>query len=395
MKAEWDRPADAAVVGEAAAVLLSAGGRSGVAEGGLESVGAPGRNEKLSIDRLGEALAKAEPAVPPGEQADLKNKVLESARTGLAKLNQGEGAERFTFGESVGLEAVILTDGERPSLFVTDGFVSLDAPDIGTWAADLGRVKNQIRTVTAAVGRVDVPVKPWYAGTCFVAAEGLVVTNRHVLEVIGTQQADGSWILRWPDKTTVNFLGEDGAKEQTQFKVTGVAFSGPNPINNTINFANLDMAVLRVDPASDNGAKFPQPLSFERDVSKPETDRDLYVVGFPGEPKTWVFGGKPPVGHETQQVISSLFNSKFGVKRLAPGIVKAGPGSVPTDDRKWIAAHDASTLGGNSGSCVVDLKLDGLRVVALHFAGANRAQNWSHAVGCLHEHLSQFPVKFA
>ena len=82
--------------------------------------------------------------MPPGEQADLKNKVLESARTGLAKLNQGEGAESFTFGcESVGLEAVILTDGERPSLFVTDGFVSLDAPDIGTWAADLGRVKTR------------------------------------------------------------------------------------------------------------------------------------------------------------------------------------------------------------------------------------------------------------
>ena len=92
------------------------------------------------------------------------------------------------------------------------------------------------------------------------------------------------------------------------------------------------MAVLRVDPASDNGAKFPQPLTFERDVSKPETDRDLYVVGFPGEPKTWVFGGKPPVGHETQQVISSLFNSKFGVKRLAPASSK--PGQVGADGRQ-------------------------------------------------------------
>jgi V8-like Glu-specific endopeptidase len=36
-------------------------------------------------------------------------------------------------------------------------------------------------------------------------------------------------------------------------------------------------------------------------------------------------------------------------------------------------SHDASTLGGNSGSCVIDL--DGGKVLGLHFSGRYRRSN--------------------
>jgi hypothetical protein len=401
MKIDWHRKANAESVGESASVLRRS--RRG---GGLESTfeatatddaagaGGAGPGERERLDRLGEALAASDPAVPEGEQAAMKDEVLAGARSGLAKVNQGEPPQNFTIGEHIGLEAVILTNGERPSLFVHNGFVDLNAPDIGDWGLGLSRFENAIRKVIASVGRIDVPVRPWFAGTCFVVAEGLVVTNRHVLEEIATQDAAGSWTLNWPDATSVDFAGEDGAAAATKFKVTGVAFAGPEPINHNINFAHLDMAILRVDPASDAANRYPMPVTFEIDTVQPKARRDLYVVGFPGEPRIWTFDGTPPTGHETMQVISTLFNNKFGVKRLAPGSVKIGAGEVANDTKKWICTHDASTLGGNSGSCVADLSGDGFRVVALHFAGANREQNWAHVAARLHDQLSNFSATF-
>jgi serine protease len=401
MNIDWHRKASANSVSEATSVLLRPR-RGGGLESPFESLttgdaagaGGTGASERERLERLVEVLATVPPAAPEGEQAAIKQEVVAGARSGLAKVFQGESPERFTLGEHVGLEAIIITNGERPSLFVRSGFVDLNAPDIGDWNRDLGRFQNEIRKVITSVGRIDVPVNPWFAGTCFVIAEGLVLTNRHVLEEIATQDATGAWTLNWPDATWIDFVGEDGAVTATKFKITGVGFAGPDPIKRTINFAHLDMAVLRVDPASDAANAFPKPVTFEIDTAQPKARRDLYVVGFPGQPRTWLFGGTPPVGHETSQVISTIFNNKFGVKRLAPGTIKAGPGEVTNDGKSWICAHDASTLSGNSGSCVADLSGDGFRIVALHFAGTSRAQNWAHVAARLHEQLSTFPATF-
>jgi hypothetical protein len=396
MNIDWHQKASANSISESAAVLLRkrrGGGLESMLEATGEAAGASA-GERERLDRLSDALATAQPVVPEGDQAGIKEQVLAGARSGLAKVYQGEPAENFTLGEHIGLEAVIITNGERPSLFVRDGFIDLAAPDIGDWSQDLGHFQNEIRKVIASVGRIDVPVKPWFAGTCFVITEGLVLTNRHVLEEIATQDAAGGWALKWPDATSVNFVGEDGAAAATKFKVTGIAFAGPDPINRTVDFAHLDMAVLRVDPTSDTASAFPKPVTFESDAAQPKARCDMYVVGFPGQPKTWVFGGTPPVGQETTQVISTIFNNKFGVKRLAPGSIKAGPGEVPNDGKSWICTHDASTLGGNSGSCVADLTGDGFRIVALHFAGANRDQNWAHVAARMQAQLSTFSATF-
>lgn len=395
MTIDWQSKANAAHIGEAASLLLRR--RGGGLEGGLESAdetdgAAP--NEQHRLDRLKDAIRSSAPAHADGSHAEITDKVVEGARTGLAKLNQGEGPQSFTLGEQIGLEAVILTGGERPSLFVRGGVIDLAAPDIGDWEGDLRRVKDSIRKITASVGRVDVPVRPWFAGTCFVIAEGLVVTNRHVLEAIAARDAAGSWTLNWPGETNVDFVAEDGATTSTKFKVTGVAFAGPDAIGNVVNFAHLDMAVLRVDPASDPAHTFPEAVAIESDVLQPKPHRDLYVVGFPGQPRTWSFGGTPMAGTETTEVMSSLFADKFGVKRLAPGSVKIAAGNVANDAKKWICAHDASTLGGNSGSCIVDLSGDGSRVVGLHFAGVNREQNWAHVASRLRDNLAAFSANF-
>jgi hypothetical protein len=368
-----------------------------MSESGLESTelaGGAAVTESERLERLSEALAAAQPMVLEGEQDALKDIILEGARTGLAKVFEGEPPESFTLGEHVGLEAVILTNGERPSLFVRGGFVDLAAPDIGSWDQELDHFKEKIRKVIASVGKIVIPVRPRFAGTCFVIAEGLVLTNRHVLEEIAKQDSAGGWTLNWPGETNVDFIGEDGSDKSTKFRVTGVAFAGPDPIKRTVNFKNLDMAILRVDPGSDADSRFPEVVIFEKDPPQPQMTRDLYLVGFPGRPEKWLFGGTPPAGYETTQVLASVFNNRFGVKRLAPGELKAGPGQVADDAKGWICSHDASTLSGNSGSCVVDLSRDGYRIVALHFAGAARAQNWAHSAARLHEQLAAHSANF-
>lgn len=396
MKIDWDKKADPEAVRETSSMLR--GGavperpprRVGLerfehAPGGGTEGATARRSERERVERLDEAISTAEINAPEGEQEEIRKEVVAGARSALAKTFEGEAPERFTLREQVGLEAVILTNGERPSLFVKNGFVDLAAPDVGDWEWALGRFEKDIRSVTGSVGRIDVPVNPGFAGTCFVLEEGLVVTNRHVLEEIATADGDG-WALNWPDSTTVDFNGEDGATGAVRFTVTGVAFAGPDVINGEINFARLDMAVLRVDPAGD--VAFPTPVTFATDAAQPKAKRNLYVLGFPGKPRKWLFDGVPPARHETAEVLSAIFNNRFGVKKLAPGVVKTGPGGLSGDAKAWVYSHDASTLGGNSGSAVFDLTDGGLEVVGLHFGGENRGRNWAHAASKLKDQFA-------
>jgi hypothetical protein len=92
-------------------------------------------------------------------------------------------------------------------------------------------------------------------------------------------------------------------------------------------------------------------------------------VGFPGNPAS-----------TTPDIFGSLFAGVKGVKRLAPGILTHGRGEVNGDPKGWIIGHDASTLGGSSGSLIVDLEAEGRLVLGLHFAGLPERVNWAHAL---------------
>jgi hypothetical protein len=61
------------------------------------------------------------------------------------------------------------------------------------------------------------------------------------------------------------------------------------------------------------------------------------------------------------------FGTALGVKRCSPGLIRA------VCERKWLGSlvevflHDATTLSGSSGSCVVEVSTS--RVIGLHFGG--------------------------
>jgi hypothetical protein len=192
-----------------------------------------------------------------------------------------------------------------------------------------------------------------------------------VLEQIARRKpasAGRGWQLK-PD-IRIDFGREGGEPEDTrrQFGVAGVVFAGPERIADTLNPAKLDLALLAL---ATGPHPFPKPLHVSTVRTGPSRDARLYVVGFPG---------RPGPGAEIDEVLRRVYGATFGVKRWAPGEVDHTVGEVEGDatpPRSF--AHDASTLIGSSGSCVVDLA-DGETVIGLHFGGFARRENYAHAL---------------
>jgi hypothetical protein len=361
-------------------ISLLGGSPSRSRRAGLESTYTSPPDPKERIERLSESINFHHKRSKLGAgNVQIAKEITQGAQSALAKLEDPDA--RFTFRERAGLEAVVLTDGTRPSLNVKNGFVDLDNPDVGDWDAAFKAFRTAMKSVIASVGRVNVPTNVGFAGTCFAIAPDLVVTNRHVVEEIARQGTNGTWALLHPEATFVDFIAESGSRKSRSNRVLSVAFAGPDPINRRVDFAHLDLAVLRLDP----GKGLPKAVILEGDRTALRQSREVYLVGFPAQPRTHFGSGKPLPGFETSEVMGAVFNWKFGVKKLAPGKVAKPPGRLTGDKKRWVFSHDASTLGGNSGSAVVDLSIDGARVVGLHFGGLARDENWSHAVSRISE----------
>jgi hypothetical protein len=371
------------------------GERGGVESGGpdLDMPGIPESYERLEAAR---AVLKRLAQQTPDVDETVVDQMIRDAEEALRKLNdEGEDAE-LTESEVFGVEAVIETDGSRPVLFVQDGTIDLGAPELedslaARWQGAASAFLGQINTVVQAVGGVQLPAfARQRVGTAFALAPGLVITNRHVLEEIADFVA-GKW--KWKFDAEVDFVGEHARPGTNTFKLKEVVLTGPTPINRRVNFKNLDLAVIRVEG---DESLFPKPLSFERKLDSVTVGEGrqppVYVVGFPAQPHLAsgeAANGAPPLGHEYQEVLDKLYRNRFGSKRWAPGLVEAGAGQLAGDAKKWVMSHDASTLGGNSGSCVVDFANNGERVVGLHFGGHPRVENYAHVVAALQEDLTE------
>ncbi len=94
-----------------------------------------------------------------------------------------------------------------------------------------------------------------------------------------------------------------------------------------------------------------------------EGDFNVYLVGYPASDNQ---GITPP------EVLTRIFGDVFEVKRLQPGTMTAISSALPR------FSHDCSTLGGNSGSCVV--ALDTHQVIGLHFSGGYKESNFAVAL---------------
>jgi endonuclease G len=110
----------------------------------------------------------------------------------------------------------------------------------------------------------------------------------------------------------------------------------------------------------------PSSAALSLSVTAPEDmlDRDVVVIGYPARDF-----------RSDLDVQDRIFGGKFNVKRLQPGTVRPRAKIASFENVVNAITHNSSTLGGNSGSAVIDVQTG--HVVALHFAGEYLKANYA------------------
>ncbi len=276
------------------------------------------------------------------------------------------------------VESIVLPIGRPVLLVQREAFdsASLAAePASKVWKDRLETAREPIETVIPSVGRInlrDHPTFDW-VGTGWLVREDVVVTNRHVAELFAFKADDGSFAFREnfegrPISATIDFAREFKTPLQKEFPITEVIHIEPPNAP--------DVALLRVSREALPVAKKPdKPIVLGRpiplSITEPAADRHLAVIGYPAR------DSRIP----DPLLMRTIFGDIYDVKRLAPGTVMKIVNGV--------MMHDASTLGGNSGSLVLDLKTG--EAVGLHSSGSFKVGNFavlSTTVRALLEKLS-------
>lgn len=303
----------------------------------------------MNLEKKTELLRKYLPQVAPTELLQDPRSELESM--GMTESVGLEAAERgikkiATSGtleapEAFGLEAII-HEQFRPAPFViNDDYHRPPAP----WEY-LGdeEQKNRIKTAIRCVGRIELPGDRFrkYGGTGFVVGSDLIMTNRHVAEIFAAGLGQSGLMFKPGKRSEFNFRREQIPSDEPNLIVRQVVMIHPY----------WDMALLKVEGLDDQRT----PLTLSIEHADDLDGRDVVIIGYPAL--------------DTRNDIdlqNRIFGGVYDVKRMQPGYLRPRREILSFENRVNAITHDASTLGGNSGSAVVDIGSG--HVVALHFAG--------------------------
>lgn len=235
------------------------------------------------------------------------------------------------------LEAIIFPKLRPVFEIRANGYRDLPRP----WQAmNAPEARKRLETAIRAIGRVDVLGHPQlaYGGTGFLVGRNLLMTNRHVAAIF--TEGLGTKNLTLTFRSRVDLRQEVESEETHFLKVLRTCLIHPY----------WDAAVVEVTGVPDDL----QHLTLSAESMG--DGRMVAVVGYPAfDPRN------------NPQVQLDVFKNLFEKKRLQPGYL-TGEGTVFSYGREVAAAtHDASTLGGNSGSAVIDVETG--QVIGLHFAG--------------------------
>ncbi len=279
------------------------------------------------------------------ERARASDREKENAERALDKIRRNEELDEE---ETFALEAIILP-AERPVVDIKNG--SYETPPEPFTGFGEPAVRAVIGRAISSVGRIELPDMPSvpFGGTGFVVGENLLMTNRHVAELFA-RGLGPDVSFRSGQSAGVDFGRERGQGEGTVLKVDDVLMIHPY----------WDMALLEVSglPAEH------QPLELAGEEPEAYVGDEVVIIGYPAfDPRN------------DMELQRRIFDGVFNVKRLQPGKVM-GRGEItsygsPVDALK----HDASTLGGNSGSLVLHVGTG--QVLALHFAGRYLEANFA------------------
>ncbi|HUR80342.1 MAG TPA: phospholipase D-like domain-containing protein [Thermoanaerobaculia bacterium] len=311
-------------------------------------------------------LIKRRPELAPQLEYLLKRRTEEAAGMAMEGLDTGAPPEPAV---EIALETIV--NDERPVLFVVNDRLDTNQVTIkGIEAQDLvGKMKTAdewLSKLMPLVGRVDVSNFPGeYVGTGWFVDENIVVTNRHVASLIARH--DGrKFVFKLgvgnrpigSDFNTTHEFDDTGFDASRNFKVDEVLYIEPDAGPNDIAFLKVRRRASGVVPKS-------MPVA-RTDVG---AERLVCAIGYPARASRRVI--------PDQQLMDELYRGKFDIKRAAPGFTTPMAGGT--------TRHDCTTLGGNSGSVVIDLVTK--EAVGLHFAGLYQETNFAVRASVLRQYI--------
>jgi Trypsin-like peptidase domain len=272
-----------------------------------------------------------------------------------------------------GLEAIIRRF-TRPVYLVqqstfqppADGFPN--SKEIGS---RLERARTRIENAIPSTGRIDVRNhRLSWVGTAWMVGPTVAVTNRHVAEEFARMEV-GAFTFRRTFggrvvRATVDWRHEYLQPEESRFQVEEVLWIEPD--------ISADVALLRLAKQGDDGEALPPAIELmsQEELQAAAVGGWMAVIGYPA-----------PDRRNDAEDQQRIFNGIYGVKRIAAGRLTA----IAPDG---VVHHDATTLGGNSGSVVLDMATG--KAAALHFGGIEGERNLAVQApiiaGLLEQHAS-------
>lgn len=256
------------------------------------------------------------------------------------------------------LEAIVETIARPPFFIVGDKIITderfgiendYDHPQFLTASKISGFEQTAL-----SVGRVDVRFYPFGAhrGTGWLIDDNIMVTNGHVAESFVEKNQTGEYQF----KTGIAGMQMEPSLDlMQQHETTGVKTITVDRVLYVASPQEPDFAFFQV--SNPHGL---EPIEFFD--GRAERDQAVATIGYPA--RGWDANWTPDDFAE----MDDLFERKYGVKRFAPGLIDSTNSSTSL-------LHDCTTMGGNSGSVVIELETG--KAVGLHFAGARHFANYA------------------
>ena len=297
--------------------------------------------EKLArLRNFNSMVLNSDPALAE-ETADLR-----PPSAGLESMESPQAAE-----DNIGLESIVLRR-TRPVLAIRDNDAKLDfvdKADSEIWLARLTKAKPFLDNAIRAVGRIDLQgARLDWVGTGWLVADNILVTNRHVAQEFAARKGDGYTFqlgLNGPMSADVDFLEEIDNPATLIFKLIKPLHIEDEP--------GPDISFFEVEITSGN-SKLATPIKLAANVA---VTPNVATIGYPA------YDSRIP----EPALMEDIFGKTYNKKRLAPG------GITSVEEARIL--HSCTTLGGNSGSAVIDL--DSGEALGLHFSGSFLATNYA------------------
>jgi endonuclease G, mitochondrial len=278
----------------------------------------------------------------------------------LAEESRDLGFETEAFTEAASPEAAeqqmveesIVMRRERPVLAIRDNvtkLVFIDQADSEIWGVRLTKAKPFLDDAIRAVGRVNLSGgRLDWVGTAWLVAENVVVTNRHVAQEFAARRGEGFTFrvgLGGQMSADIDFLQEIDNPTQLIFKLVKPLYieEAPGP----------DVAFFEIEMVSGD-VKLAKTINLATQVGETE---NVASIGYPA------YDSRIP----EPDLMERIYGKTYNKKRLAPGGV--------TRVESTHVVHNCTTLGGNSGSVVLDL--DRGEALGLHFSGSFLKANYA------------------